>query len=152
MKDGDINTRPGEEESQAPRKLVAALKEPSPRRVFVPPTVDEAILRAARQHLAPEPTARRNWLLWWAMATACLVFIAVGYFLSRPNAALHFAREDLNRDGHVDVLDAFQLERELESGGKTAAGLDLNDDGVVDRRDVARIAAQAVKLEKGGRS
>ena len=49
--DGDINTRRDSEEPQAPEKLVAALKEPLARRVFVPPVVDQSILGAARKHL-----------------------------------------------------------------------------------------------------
>ena len=63
-----------------------------------------------------------------------------------------YVREDLNRDGRVDILDAFQLARQLQSGNDPGAGSDLNSDGEVDRRDVEIIAAQAVRLEKGGRS
>jgi hypothetical protein len=60
------------------------------------------------------------------------------------------AREDLNHDGRVDILDAFQLARELRAGKKPA--VDLNGDGVVDERDADVIATRAVSLEKGGRS
>ncbi|MCL4785299.1 MAG: hypothetical protein KJ070_00695 [Verrucomicrobia bacterium] len=52
----------------------------------------------------------------------------------------------------MDILDAFLLARHLQSGDKPELNLDLNGDGVVDHRDAETIAAEAVKLEKGGRS
>lgn len=154
---GDTDTRRDGEEPQASRKLLAALKEPPLRRVFVPPTVDDAVLKIARQHLVrPKRVgfgALRTWLAWPAFAAACLVLIGWLYFALRPvNSIATLAREDLNHDGRVDILDAFQLARELHSGVQPASGLDLNGDGRVDQADVEHIAAQAVKLGKGGES
>jgi Dockerin type I domain len=152
---------PGEDDqSEAPPKLVAALKQLQPRRVFVPPAVDDAVLKAARRHLAKTESTRfcgfRRWLLWPGLATACLLLAALGWTITTQVRTAHdqpiFAREDLNHDGRVDILDAFQLARQLESGPKPAAALDLNGDGVVDRRDAKIIAAHAVKMTKGGRS
>jgi hypothetical protein len=68
------------------------------------------------------------------------------------NRAPAYAREDVNRDGRVDILDAFLLARQLQSGDNPGSSLDLNGDGVVDHRDAESIAAKAVKLEKGGQS
>jgi len=62
------------------------------------------------------------------------------------------SREDVNRDGEVDILDAFALAKELKSGHPPGPGLDINGDGVVDEKDVATIAARAVRLDKGSRS
>jgi hypothetical protein len=158
MKNGDINTRRDDSEEPAvPRQLAAALKELSARRVFVPPTVDDAVLKAARRHLAQPPRAGFGWfrsrLVWPAMATACLLLIGLFFiFTKQSDKTSGFAREDLNHDGRVDILDAFQLVREMQTGVKPAPGLDLNGDGVVDQRDAALLAAHAVKLEKGGRS
>ena len=157
MKHGDINTRRDGEKPQAPEKLVAALEELPARRVFVPPTIDAAVLLAARRHLAASRRSAvdifRFWSHWPVWATACLVVAASVYLLMRPaGVGPGIARADINHDGRVDILDAFQLARELQSGRKVAAGLDLNGDGVVDQRDVEIMAAQAVKLEKGGRS
>src|SRR6516165_6854498 len=132
--DGDINTRRDSEEPQAPAKLVAALKEPLARRVFVPPTIDQAVLGAARRQLEKTPARRslwRPWFAWPALAAACLMFVGLIHSLTKQTPA--FAREDLNHDGRVDILDAFQLAREIQSGAKPA--LDLNGDGVVDQRD-----------------
>jgi hypothetical protein len=157
MKQSDLNKRHDGEELPAPQKLVAALKELPARRLFVPPTVDEAVLRTARRHLGgprrPGFGGIRAWLGWPAWAAACLALIGLVYFLVKPaGRSPAFAREDINHDGRVDILDAFQLARGLQSGQKPVSGLDLNGDGVVDRRDVEIIAAHAVKLEKGGRS
>ncbi len=156
MNDRVTNTRPDGDEPAVPSKLLAALKEPTPRRVFVPPTIDEAVLRAAREHLAQPPRIGlrliRSWLAWPALATACLALAGLIYLLvSPPRSAPQFAIEDLNHDGKVDILDAFQLARELQAGKANRVD-DLNHDGVVDRRDVDLIATHAVKLEKGGRS
>ena len=155
MNDRGINTRHDGEEPKAPARLVAALKEPPSRRVFVPPTVDQAVLAAARRHLAkprrPGFGGFRFRLPWPALATAGLVLAAIGYFLMRPTPT-HFAREDVNRDGRVDILDAVALARRLQTNVRPSALPDLNGDGVVDRRDAEWIAAQVVKLEKGGRS
>lgn len=150
------NPRRNGEEPPAPDKLVAALKELPARRVFVPPTVDEAVLRAAKQHLI-KPQQRGfdvffAWLRWPVWVAVCLAIIGLVFFFARPTGvAPLIAREDINHDGQVNILDAFQLARELQSGQKLASGLDLNGDGAVNRRDVEIIAIQAVKLKKGGR-
>ena len=167
MNNSDSNTRRDGEELKAPAKLVAALKEPLPRRVFVPPSVDAAILKAARQHFAPTTSSLspsdgeragvrgmfarilRPWLLWPTVAAACIALAGLTYFASRSSHQ-QFAREDINHDGRVDILDAFQLARETQSSAKPEA--DLNSDGIVDRRDAELIASHAVKLEKGGKS
>jgi hypothetical protein len=156
MNANGMNTRHDGEEPNAPARLVAALKEPPPRRVFVPPTVDDAVLVTARRHLAKPLRlgfgVLRSWLLWPAAATACIALIGVGLFLVRQTGRPpEFAREDINRDGHVDILDALVLARAVQAGGQ-APSPDLNGDGVVNLRDAEQIAAQAVKLGKGGRS
>ena len=157
MNNGDINTRHNGEEPHAPQKLAAALKELPVRRVFVPPAIDETVLRTARRHLTKPHRSGFNvfrvWLSWPVWAAACLALVGLVWFFTKPSGVVpKFAREDINHDGQVDILDAFQLARKLQSGGKSAPGLDLNGDGVVDWRDVEIVAAHAVKLEKGGRS
>ena len=142
-------------EIPALQKLTDALKRTQSATVFVPHTVDEAVLRAAREHLAPAKTPRRNplmaWLRWPALAAACLVACALVYRFTRPNPP-SYAREDVNHDGRVDILDALQLAQQVRSGQKPVPALDLNGDGVVDQRDAEVITTYAVKLEKGGRS
>jgi hypothetical protein len=109
-----------------------------------------------RTLLRPRTSALR-WLPWVSVAAAAVVLlIAIPQFSKRPAPAPArdsvFARRDLNRDGPVDILDAFALARQLKQGGTKNLQLDVNGDGVVDERDVAAIAARAVKLDKGGHS
>ena len=96
----------------------------------------------------------------WAAAAAGIAIAAVAAVAwlgvhggARPAAvpADGIARaDDLNRDGRVDVLDAFALARAVDAGeGKPA--WDLNRDGAVDRADVDAVALAAVSLGGGGR-
>ena len=93
---------------------------------------------------------------WVAAAAAIVLLVAIPQVLKRPadtaTVGSELAREDLNHDGQVDILDAFALARQLKQGGARSAQLDVNGDGVVDERDVAALAARAVKLERGGHS
>ena len=141
-----------EHEIEAPAKLVSALKESSRREIFVPTYVDRAVLDAARAQLKRSKKTRvggfRRWMLWPALVTGCAVIVLVVRTLT---TSAQFAREDLNRDGKVDILDSFALARELKSGGSLPGYLDVNGDGVVDEQDVNAIASRAVALGKDNR-
>jgi hypothetical protein len=138
-----------EHENDAPPKLVAALKNVSRSEVFVPPYVDCVILKAARQHLDKGTKARRFrlWMLWPALAAACAVIVCVIRFSTTLNQT-RYAREDLNHDGRVDILDAFALARQLKSGKPLPATYRINGDGAVNEIDVVLIATHAVQLSK----
>ena len=155
----DNNPHDQGEALEAPPKLVAALKRLPQEPVFVPPTADEAVLRAARRHLERPRRVRIGgfrFLPWVAAAAVIVLLGALPRFFKSPtprsvrDSAL--ARWDLHSDRHVDILDAFALARQLKQGGTRNLQRDVNGDGVVDERDVAAIAARAVKLEQGGRS
>jgi hypothetical protein len=156
----DDNQAYPDEAQEAPPKLVAALRGLPSDPLFIPPTADEAILRAARKHLEKPSEARVGWfrLMPWvaAGAAAILLVAAIPQFFRKaapePARVAAFARGDLNHDGRVDILDAFALARQLEQGGARNLQLDVNGDGVVDERDVTALAARAVKLEPGGHS
>jgi hypothetical protein len=92
-------------------------------------------------------------LSWVATTTAVVVaaFLILVRFKPATNPAA-FAKEDINQDGHVDILDAFAAARQLKQGTVSNPHLDINGDGAVDERDIRAIATQAVKLEKGGPS
>ena len=144
---------------EAPPKLVSALQRLPKERVFIPPTADEAVLRAARRHLNPPADLRPGWfrfMPWVTAAAVILLLAALPQFFKQPVPGpardSTFARGDLNHDGRVDILDAFALARQLKLGGTRNPQLDLNGDGMVDERDVAGLAARAVRLEQGGRS
>lgn len=157
-----MSDRPGssEFEHDAPR-LASALRALQPSPPPVPPSVDEAIRAAARAHLrslvptSPPATRGRIVLLprffpKLAMAAALVFGLGVTY-LFRPNPGLAIAREDIDRNGRVDILDAFALARRLQNTVPSAGsqGLDVNGDGIVDQRDVDAVAARAVKVTKG---
>jgi hypothetical protein len=203
MQMSDDNQHDPDEAIEAPPELVAALKRLPQEHVFIPPTADEAVLRAARRHLSQPRASWVGWfgriwrgsggraekdgllslalsskggegsgaaarehrdapgwfrfLPWVAGAAAALLLLAaIPQFFKRPATGpgrdVAFAQGDLNRDGRVDILDAFVLARQLKLGGTRNLQLDVNGDGVVDERDVAALAARAVKLEQGGRS
>lgn len=93
----------------------------------------------------------RRWVLvpWLAAAAS----FAIGAWVSqtllhhKPGGPASLAREDINGDGRVDILDALALSRQIDRG--TAGRFDLNGDGRVDQQDVQAVAAHAVSLEGG---
>ena len=103
-----------------PEALAEAFKAAFAGKPFVPRTVDDAILRAARAHLEPRANRQIFWLPYrrWAGGFAAVVAVVVGLvlLLDRP-APPEVLRADVNRDGRVDILDAFTLGRAVESGG-----------------------------------
>jgi hypothetical protein len=146
------------QESDAPAGLIHAFKQLRFKSIPVPGSVDDAVLNAARRALnrpAPVESAVRWWAVqnWpnWAripgLAAAGLVVSLLAFFL----VPARFAREDINRDSVVNILDAFQLARELRSGVPLPSRFDFNGDGVVNRADADAVAADAVRLESRGR-
>jgi len=174
------NGHSDDKELEAPPRLVAAFKQLPKTPIFIPPTLDEALIKAARQHLAAPEKKRTLWsrLRPWTAAAAgfaAVILVAyphakelLGFGQSRKavrrgwenvhtgiqiqSHGLAYAREDLNRDGKVDILDAFMLAKKLQALHVSDPNLDINRDGIVDRRDAEAIAAHAVSLEKRGHS
>jgi len=183
-----MNMQNGQEQNgglEAPPKLVAALKQLQGEPVFVPRTIDEALIKAAHQRLGYGEKKKSRWsrLVPWTVAAAgfaAAVLVAyphakhflgfggsgferstratrrgsetTGESASPQSHGLAYVREDLNRDGEVNILDAFMLARKLQNPPLSDPKLDVNGDGVIDYRDVETIAAHAVSLEKRGRS
>lgn len=114
------------------------------QRIFIPPTLDEAILRQARERFEGKATRPlfRFWN-WFALAGAAALIAILILILPRTKPAA-IAREDFNGDGQVDILDAFALAKSIEDG----KGVDQNDDGKVDDADVRAIASAAVQLDR----
>jgi hypothetical protein len=145
---------PDDEKLQASKKLVAALRKLPGERVFVPPYINETVLHAARERLEkPQKKNQFRWRIIWATATAAIVLLAaLTHVFINTGSQSEFAREDINRDGRVDILDAFALARRIESGHISESDLDFNGDGVIDRNDSEAIANHAVRLGKGDRT
>jgi hypothetical protein len=137
-----------DDDLEAPASLVTAMRGLQKERVFVPPTVDEALLRAARQQLSAR--RRRGGPRWsvfpWAAAAVIVLGAGLVTVALRRTPAQSSAREDINRDGRVDILDAFALVRKIESKDARDRRWDINGDGRIDRADVEAIAARAVSL------
>ena len=151
------NNRERENEAlEAPPTLISALKRLPQARVFIPATVDEAVMRTARRHLSQRTERGFKWsyMVRWGIAIAAVVLLLamIPQFMRKPGAGGVLVRGDINHDGQVDILDAFALARELKAGAHPSRQLDINGDGVVDERDVAALAARAVSLGKGGGS
>jgi len=148
------NNVPRDEELEAPPRLIEALRQASSERIFIPPAIDRTILKAAEKQLNRSGRVRALRVCWWprlAAVSAVVVFALVTSQWQRV-ARGRFALEDVNHDGQIDILDAFALARQVKQGSAHDKRLDLNGDGIIDERDVATIAAHAVKLERGGRS
>ena len=147
---------PGEPE--LPAALVEALGGLHPR-PSVPSQMDRAILSEAHAGFLRR---RRFWLAARAVgataAAAAAIVLAVVAVRERrhavpaPVAATQgvAVAGDIDGSGRVDILDAFLLARRVRDGMTTRAD-DVTGDGVVDQRDVDRVAALAVSVGDGGK-
>jgi len=141
------------------RRDLRGLFEPSGA---VPARVDRIILDQAKQRLA-QPRRLIIRLRWVAGITAAAAVVTVGMILFQgPNhqssvinhQSVAGGRADVDGNGRVDILDAFQLARRIEARGPanlTRSGAadtqwDLNGDGRVDKDDVNLVASAAVRL------
>ena len=139
---------------------------------------DQAILAGAREHLSAVRQRRRSrWVLTWALtgggSVAAAAAVAVAFWIGMdhngsspmgdPMAASENAVPlgtppprpatpgDLDHSGAIDILDAFALARQLESGDAPAVTLaDMTGDGRVDDLDVEYLASLAVALHSDG--
>ena len=119
--------------------------------------IDEVIRAETRQHFAR--AARSTRVRWRTMswATAAVILVSLTSWLIWPGfqrvnqpgpIAVQWKRGDgdIDRNGRVDILDAFAIARYIEQGGTTPRP-DVNGDGMVDDADVNVVALQAVQLD-----
>ena len=119
-------------------------------------SLDDQILHTARQQ-----SIRRNRLRWTiryaigsVAAAAAVILIAIKTThrdqptINDPSAAVA-TTEDVNRDGKLDMLDAFLVARKVAANESLTKEWDFNQHGAVDTKDVDVVAFGAVKL-KGG--
>jgi hypothetical protein len=136
---------PNEEKLQRFARVMRDAEEK--RRNFVPQTVDQAILKQARKHLGGE-TKQRSLFFWKWLAfagAAAVVIIALLLFPRIKTPAV--AREDVNGDGRVDILDALALAKQIDAQN-AAQKFDQNGDGKIDDADVRAVASAAVRLDR----
>ncbi|MHC4744475.1 MAG: dockerin type I domain-containing protein [Planctomycetota bacterium] len=155
-----------EDEAQfnIPRELAEDLKGLYGVKSSVPGDIDRAILDRAGRRLTRR-SRRFSWPRWAAVAGAAAAVIFVAVILQtdlspvsdsqkEPSAVLSEADSpripaDIDLNGKVDILDAFKLARNIESGASLKPEYDFNADGAIDRKDVDSIAFAAVLLDKG---
>jgi hypothetical protein len=120
-----------------------------------PGEADQAVLAAAGKHLAKKHGRLRiaRWAVSAAAAAAVVVFAFVHDFNNSGQMESKMAMvdairaiEDIDRNGRVDILDAFKLSGMVESEMSLNAKWDVNGDGHVDSKDVDAVAARAVQL------
>jgi hypothetical protein len=112
--------------------------------------MDRAVMDRAYQALSPIRKQRR---LYWPAAAAAAAAIGAGvlfmsFWHDKPAGPLPMAArlEDVDRNGRVDILDAFQLAKMVQSSTATDSMWDMNRDGTVNQLDVEVVAKAAVHL------
>jgi hypothetical protein len=114
----------------------------------------------ANKHLRPLQSGKRRRLRihwgWRIAAAAAVIILAFSLDLTkqhdRTTDSLTLSKAqavDIDRNGRVDILDAFKLARHIETAGRTEKEWDFNGDGLIDRNDVDVVAFAAVRLDKG---
>ena len=126
------------------------------RQFSVPPELDRAIIDKAHQHFIPKHWRHRVFRhvsIWRVAAAAAVIIFAFSLNLtekpgpSTSRTVLIKAQAiDIDRNGRVDILDAFKLARHIESANRTDKKWDINEDGVVNGKDVDLVASAAVSL------
>jgi len=141
---------PDPQDAKLPPELRDDLRSLFGAYVTVPPSVDEAVLAAARARFVRRRGRIR--LIRWTAAVAAAAAIAVlAYVLRHPSpetrATVPTVREDIDGNGRVDILDAFVVARHIDAGGPLDRAWDMTGDGTVGQDDVDIIAMQAVRLD-----
>ena len=128
----------------------------------VPPEVDRAVSDRIRRHFIlakplEDESRRFRWaVLWKVAAVAAVVLLAFSLDLTNKPAPTteHSAMigaqvTDIDLNGRVDILDAFELARQIKDAGHIDSRCDINGDGLVNDSDVDIVALAAVRLDKG---
>ncbi len=122
--------------------------------------VDRAILDMAAGKFAKRSGMRIIRRIATGVAVAAVVMVGVMVWHGRAdvveqtpgsadvafNGQNNFAPEDVDRNGQVDILDAFVLARRMKQADIMDIKWDVNGDGLVDQDDVDGVAMVAVKL------
>ena len=104
--------------------------------------LDRAVI-AALSATGRKTIAFPSWLR--AAAAVLVVGFSITLILKTAQQPHQFAREDINLDGQIDIVDAFALAQRLQSG-ETEHLKDLNGDGEINQGDVRHIANIAVAV------
>jgi hypothetical protein len=123
---------------------------------LVSPEVDRIILDRVHQHLTQKHWSYhilRHISIWRVAAAAAVIILAFSLNLTQEpgpttsqSLLVGAGAIDIDRNGRVDILDAFKLARYVESAEVAGKEWDFNGDGLVDSNDVDLVASAAVRL------
>jgi len=141
-------------------KLSADLNALFQPQIEVPPEVDRAVMDRAHKHLTPLQSGKSKSLRihwgWRIAAAAAVIILAFSLDLTKQTgpATNRFSLDetqaaDIDRNGRIDILDAFKLAKQIESAGPDETEWYIICDGLIDRSDVDLVALAAVRLYKG---
>lgn len=149
----ETNDLPSPEEPESLKRDLKALYQGS---VPLPQPLNAAMRAMIKEHFRGETRRilRASYLIPLAAAASILIVTLVSLHLhtriDKPSVVHQALRkEDVDRNGVVDILDAFALAREIESLKGFDATRDMNGDGQVDEKDVEAVAYAAVSMEGG---
>lgn len=127
--------------SDLPDSLRDALRRTYGGSVRPDPSRDQQILNIAKAHYLRR--GRRTRLMAAVASAAAVIAVVATVFVSqRPASTVAFAPHDVDRDGQVNIIDALAAAQALQADG----AVDVNGDGVRDRRDVEAVARTVVNL------
>ncbi len=106
------------------------------------PPMSAALRSEAERRLSGSGRAR-VWRYVGAAGAIAAALLLIVWMLPSARAPIP---GDVDRSGHVNILDAFAIARALDHGGALDPAWDMNGDGVVDQRDVDVVAMRSVSL------
>ena len=124
-------------------KLKAAHESPP-----VPAELSAHLLASAKASYAIR-LRRRRMIRWSALvgSAAAIIVLSILLLLPSHSSRQHLAQiGDVNRDGRVDILDAYVVAKAISTGAKLDPAWDVNHDGIVNQKDVDWIGAAAVNV------
>lgn len=129
--------------------LKGLLEPPGP----VPQSVDKKIIGMAQKKLSKKHTYKfLRWLAPLAAAAVIIFALMLNEHLKQSQFAIDarkpLAREDIDRNGSVDILDAMKLDLKIKNA-EAGVEYDFNKDGLINKKDVDVIAFNAVRIDKG---
>ncbi len=152
----DEKTHFDREELKMPEKLQADMKRMFDLQTPIPPEIDRAIMDRAHQQLVLK--RKKHHVLRWSVAAAVAAVVIFAFILDTPfiksptkqiSSAFVASSADIDQNGRINILDAFQLARKIESTDRLYAQWDMNHDGLVNREDIDCVAMVAVSLGRG---
>ena len=121
-------------------------------------SMDQQILAAARAQSARRH--RMRWMIRYAIGSVAAAAAAILIAINTPHRSARMkmnsdatplaSSEDINRDGKLDILDAFFMARKVAGNEPMTSQWDFNHDGIVDNKDVDVVALAAVKIKSPG--